>query len=317
MTMKQMVPGGNDDSLNETDCLIDDANMENSGGQMDYGDDGDNFDDDFMPSQHSSGLNASSSVYASYSSPESKQYMQHNQLQLQQQQQQQQLAGQQPTSNKIRKRSANQAYEYLTSLPDSKKFQDWLSKNETDFTWVHKRNSMTNAGKKYYYICNFRIKKGYIRCPAVIYALFPNNTDSTVMVYSCGEHEHRRIASPHHGEPKYSMPAAASSSAASSSIVAPLPPPPPLAPLGPPTMMPPLASSSSLMCKRNYSPQSFQQQQIQQQQQRQRVNNSTNNNIIPQPNVNNPKTGTKLNQLSNGVGADLGNFSFYIQLLNV
>lgn len=64
-------------------------------------------------------------------------------------------------NNKIRKRSANQAYEYLTQLPDSKTFQDWLSRNETDFTWVHKRNSMTNAGKKYYYICNYRIKKGY------------------------------------------------------------------------------------------------------------------------------------------------------------
>lgn len=63
-------------------------------------------------------------------------------------------------SNKIRKRSANQAYEFLTQLPDSKAFQEWLSLNETDFTWVHKRNSMTNAGKKYYYICNYRIKKG-------------------------------------------------------------------------------------------------------------------------------------------------------------
>lgn len=98
------------------------------------------------------------------------------------------------TPNKIRKRSANQAYEYLTSLADSKTFQTWLSNNETDFTWVHKRNSMTNAGKKYYYICNYRIKKGYHRCPAVIYALFPNNNDSTVMVYSCGEHEHKRIS---------------------------------------------------------------------------------------------------------------------------
>jgi hypothetical protein len=96
-------------------------------------------------------------------------------------------------SNKIRKRSANQAYEYLTSLPDSKTFQEWLVSNETDFTWVHKRNSMTNAGKKYYYICNYRIKKGFLRCPAVIYALFPNNEDSTVMVYSCGDHDHRRI----------------------------------------------------------------------------------------------------------------------------
>ena len=96
-------------------------------------------------------------------------------------------------TNKVRKRSANQAYEYLISLPDSKTFQDWLSTNETDFTWVHKRNSMTNAGKKYYYICNFRIKKGYVRCPAVIYALFPNSNDSTVMVYSCGHHEHRRL----------------------------------------------------------------------------------------------------------------------------
>jgi hypothetical protein len=96
-------------------------------------------------------------------------------------------------SNKIRKRSANQAYEYLTSLPDSKTFQEWLVSNETDFTWVHKRNSMTNAGKKYYYICNYRIKKGFMRCPAVIYALFPNNEDSTVMVYSCGDHDHRRI----------------------------------------------------------------------------------------------------------------------------
>lgn len=94
--------------------------------------------------------------------------------------------------NKVRKRSANQAYEYLTSMPDSKTFQEWLLNNETDFTWVHKRNSMTNAGKKYYYICNYRIKKGYIRCPAVIYALFPNSNDQTVMVYSCGEHEHRR-----------------------------------------------------------------------------------------------------------------------------
>ena len=99
----------------------------------------------------------------------------------------------QKTPSKIRKRSANQAYEYLTSLADSKTFQTWLSNNETDFTWVHKRNSMTNAGKKYYYICNYRIKKGYHRCPAVIYALFPNNNDSTVMVYSCGEHEHKRI----------------------------------------------------------------------------------------------------------------------------
>ena len=97
------------------------------------------------------------------------------------------------TDPKVRKRSANQAYEYLISLPDSKTFQDWLSSNETDFTWVHKRNSMTNAGKKYYYICNYRIKKGYTRCPAVIYALFPNNSDSTVMVYSCGDHEHSRL----------------------------------------------------------------------------------------------------------------------------
>lgn len=96
-------------------------------------------------------------------------------------------------TNKVRKRSANQAYEYLISLSDSKTFQDWLSTNETDFTWVHKRNSMTNAGKKYYYICNYRIKKGYVRCPAVIYALFPNSNDSTVMVYSCGHHEHRRL----------------------------------------------------------------------------------------------------------------------------
>ena len=95
-------------------------------------------------------------------------------------------------SSKVRKRSANQAYEYLTSMPDSKTFQEWLLSNETDFTWVHKRNSMTNAGKKYYYICNYRIKKGYIRCPAVIYALFPNSNDQTVMVYSCGDHEHRR-----------------------------------------------------------------------------------------------------------------------------
>lgn len=100
---------------------------------------------------------------------------------------------------KIRKRSANQAYEYLTSLPDSKSFQEWLSMNETDFTWVHKRNSMTNAGKKYYYICNFRIKKGYVRCPAVIYALFPTNfgTDTnikmSVIVFSCGDHDHRRV----------------------------------------------------------------------------------------------------------------------------
>ena len=97
------------------------------------------------------------------------------------------------SSNKVRKRSANQAYEYLTSMPDSKHFQEWLLSNETDFTWVHKRNSMTNAGKKYYYICNYRIKKGYIRCPAVIYALFPNNNDQTVMVYSCGDHEHKRV----------------------------------------------------------------------------------------------------------------------------
>ncbi len=103
------------------------------------------------------------------------------------------------TACKIRKRSANQAYEYLISLSDSKTFQDWLTNNETDFTWVHKRNSMTNAGKKYYYICNYRIKKGYVRCPAVIYALFPNNLDpnnpvlNTVMVYSCGHHEHRRL----------------------------------------------------------------------------------------------------------------------------
>lgn len=71
------------------------------------------------------------------------------------------LNGSSSSSNKIRKRSANQAYEYLTQLPDSKAFQEWLSQNETDFTWVHKRNSMTNAGKKYYYICNYRIKKGY------------------------------------------------------------------------------------------------------------------------------------------------------------
>ena len=77
-------------------------------------------------------------------------------------------------------------------MSDSKTFQEWLLNNETDFTWVHKRNSMTNAGKKYYYICNYRIKKGYIRCPAVIYALFPNSNDQTVMVYSCGDHEHRR-----------------------------------------------------------------------------------------------------------------------------
>lgn len=102
-------------------------------------------------------------------------------------------------SNKIRKRSANQAYEFLVTLNDSRKFQDWLSNDETDFTWVHKRNSMTNQGKKYYYICNYRIKKGYVRCPAVIYALFPSsnaanpNSDSPVMVYACGQHEHRRI----------------------------------------------------------------------------------------------------------------------------
>jgi hypothetical protein len=129
---------------------------------------------------------------------------QHQQQQQQQNQQQnqQQLQGLQATtnnnpqktldSNKVRKRSANQAYEYLTSMPDSKTFQEWLLNNETDFTWVHKRNSMTNAGKKYYYICNYRIKKGYVRCPAVIYALFPNSNDQTVMVYSCGEHEHMR-----------------------------------------------------------------------------------------------------------------------------
>jgi hypothetical protein len=64
---------------------------------------------------------------------------------------------------------------------------------------------MTNAGRKYYYICNYRIKKGYFRCPAVLYALFPNtNTDNPsegatidenniVMVYSCGHHEHKRL----------------------------------------------------------------------------------------------------------------------------
>ena len=100
---------------------------------------------------------------------------------------------------KVRKRSANQAYEYLTSLPNSASFQQWITRNETDFTWVHKRNSMTNIGKKFYYICNFRIKKGYFKCPAVIYALFPVNGQSItggcsgmVMVYGCGEHEHRR-----------------------------------------------------------------------------------------------------------------------------
>jgi hypothetical protein len=63
--------------------------------------------------------------------------------------------------NKVRKRSANQAYEYLIRLNDSKTFQEWLVNNETDFTWVHKRNSMTNAGKKYYYICNYRKKRFY------------------------------------------------------------------------------------------------------------------------------------------------------------
>ena len=112
-----------------------------------------------------------------------------NHLQLQQNH----CASNLSTDAKVRKRSANQAYEYLISLPDSKTFQDWLSTNETDFTWVHKRNSMTNAGKKNYYICNYRIKKGYTRCPAVIYALFPNSNDTTVMVYSCGDHEHSRL----------------------------------------------------------------------------------------------------------------------------
>lgn len=102
--------------------------------------------------------------------------------------------------NKVRKRSANQAYEYLTSLPDSHAFQEWITQNETDFTWVHKRNSMTNIGKKFYYICNYRIKKGFHKCPAVIYALFPstittvtNAGQNMVMVYSCGEHDHRRL----------------------------------------------------------------------------------------------------------------------------
>lgn len=117
----------------------------------------------------------------------------HQQQQLQQQSQSaQNTIKVEQNANKIRKRSANQAYEYLTSMPDSKTFQEWLLNNETDFTWVHKRNSMTNAGKKYYYICNYRIKKGYVRCPAVIYALFPNSNDQTVMVYSCGDHEHKR-----------------------------------------------------------------------------------------------------------------------------
>ncbi len=117
----------------------------------------------------------------------------HHQQQQLQQQSQASLLNVKTESNKVRKRSANQAYEYLTSMPDSKTFQEWLLSNETDFTWVHKRNSMTNAGKKYYYICNYRIKKGYVRCPAVIYALFPNNNDQTVMVYWCGEHEHKRV----------------------------------------------------------------------------------------------------------------------------
>ena len=76
-----------------------------------------------------------------------------------QQQQQHSLTVKSENTNKVRKRSANQAYEYLTSMSDSKTFQEWLLNNETDFTWVHKRNSMTNAGKKYYYICNYRIKK--------------------------------------------------------------------------------------------------------------------------------------------------------------
>jgi hypothetical protein len=111
---------------------------------------------------------------------------------------------------KVRKRSANQAYEYLTSLPDSTTFQQWITSNETDFTWVHKRNSMTNIGKKFYYICNYRIKKGYFKCPAVIYALFPTNGESInggcngmVMVYACGQHEHRKlpnIKKEHHNE---------------------------------------------------------------------------------------------------------------------
>lgn len=102
---------------------------------------------------------------------------------------------------KVRKRSANQAYQYLTSLPDSTTFQQWITRNETDFTWVHKRNSMTNIGKKFYYICNYRIKKGYYKCPAVIYALFPTNGQAInggchgmVMVYACGQHDHRRLA---------------------------------------------------------------------------------------------------------------------------
>ena len=122
------------------------------------------------------------------------QHHQHMQQQHQQSQSDLLNAGSSSSADtKVRKRSANQAYEYLISLPDSKTFQDWLSTNETDFTWVHKRNSMTNAGKKYYYICNYRIKKGYTRCPAVIYALFPNTNDTTVMVYSCGDHEHSRL----------------------------------------------------------------------------------------------------------------------------
>jgi hypothetical protein len=138
---------------------------------------------------------------ASYINKIHKDHMHFKQQQQQQQQHQfhqlhlqQNSASLQVQDTKVRKRSANQAYEYLVSLPDSKTFQDWLSTNETDFTWVHKRNSMTNAGKKYYYICNYRIKKGYARCPAVIYALFPNTNDTTVMVYSCGDHEHARIS---------------------------------------------------------------------------------------------------------------------------
>jgi hypothetical protein len=52
---------------------------------------------------------------------------------------------------------------------------------------------MTNVGKKFYYICNYRIKKGFHKCPAVIYALFPSTSDALVMVYSCGIHDHRRL----------------------------------------------------------------------------------------------------------------------------
>lgn len=82
------------------------------------------------------------------------------------------------------------------SFKSPKEFYFWISHSETNFNWVHKRNSFTSQGKKIYYMCNYRIKKGYEVCPAVLYALFPitgsSSTCSPVMVFSCGRHKHVR-----------------------------------------------------------------------------------------------------------------------------